>query len=78
MDATTGVRGRQDRPDDAPPPTTDAVAPVDEAPAAPVVPDLGAEPTRFADFVLGAVALFAVPVPRHPVASSSGRSPSRA
>ena len=66
MDATTGVRGRQDRPDDAPPPTTDAVAPVDEAPAAPVVPDLGAEPTRFADFVLGAVALFAVPIPRAP------------
>jgi hypothetical protein len=66
MDATTGVRGRQDRPDDAPPPTTDAVAPVDEAPAAPVVPDLGAEPTRFAEFVLGTVALFAVPVPRAP------------
>ena len=66
MDATTGVRGRPDRPDDAPPPTTDAVAPVDEAPAAPVVPDLGAEPTRFADFVLGAVALFAVPIPRAP------------
>ncbi|HET7821214.1 MAG TPA: hypothetical protein VFL10_06780 [Ornithinibacter sp.] len=66
MDATTGVRGRQDRPDDAPPPTTDAVAPADEAPAAPVVPDLGAEPTRFADFVLGAVALFAVPIPRAP------------
>ena len=66
MDATTGVRGRQDRPDDAPPPTTDAVAPVDTAPAAPAVPDLGAEPTRFADFVLGAVALFAVPIPRAP------------
>jgi hypothetical protein len=66
MDATTGVRGRQDRPDDAPPPTTDAVAPVDEAPASPVVPDLGAEPTRFADFALGVVALFAVPIPRAP------------
>jgi O-antigen ligase len=66
MDATTGVRGRPDRPDDAPPPTTDAVAPVDEVPAAPAVPDLGAEPTRFAEFALGAVALFAVPVPRAP------------
>jgi len=69
MDATTGVRGRQGRPDDAPPPMTDAVAPVDQGPAgpaAPAVPDLGAEPTRFADFVLGAVALFAVPIPRAP------------
>lgn len=66
MDATTGVRGRQDRPDDAPPPTTDVVAPVDGSPATPAVTDLGAEPTRFADFVLGSVALFAVPIPRAP------------
>ena len=66
MDATTGVRRRHNRPDDAPPTTTDAVAPVGGPPAAPAVPDLGAEPTRFADFVLGAVALFAAPIPRAP------------
>ena len=66
MDATTGVRGRQGLPDDAPAPTTDAVAPVDKAPAPPAVPELGAEPTRFAEFALGAVALFAVPIPRAP------------
>ena len=77
MDARTGVRGRQGLPDDAPAPTTDAVAPVDEAPRPTSVPELGDEPTRFAELALGAVALFAVPIPGRPVASSSVRSPSR-
>ena len=66
MDARTGVRGRQGRPDDAPPPTTDAVAPVDEAPRPIARPELGDEPTRFAELALGAVALFAVSVPGAP------------
>lgn len=66
MDARTGVRGRQGRPDDAPPPTTDAVAPVDEAPRALARPELGDEPTRFAELALGAIALFAISVPGAP------------
>ncbi len=66
MDARTGVRGRQSVPDDAPAPTTDAVSPVDEAPSPTSVPELGDEPTRLADFLLGAVVLFAVAFPLAP------------
>jgi hypothetical protein len=73
MDATTGVRGGQDRPDDAPPPPTDAVAPFAGTPHPTAVAELGEEPTRFADFFLGAVALFAVLVPRAPGAFSVGQ-----
>jgi O-antigen ligase len=69
MDGTTGVRGRPGPPDDAPPPAADAVAPVDDpaAGAAGAGPaEIGAEETRFAEFVLGAVALVALPVPGAP------------
>ena len=71
MDATTGVRGGQGLPD-APPPSTDAVAPVGDptAPTAPPVDhrpaEIGAEPTRFAEFFLGAAVLIAMPVPGAP------------
>ena len=76
MDATTGVRGRPGRPDDAPAARSDAVAPVidpfDQAdPAAPPPvtgpgdAEIGTEETRFAECLLAP-----------PAASSWGRSPS--
>ena len=87
MDATTGVRGRPGRPDDAPAARSDAVAPVidpfDQAdPAAPPPvtgpgdAEIGAEETRFAEFVLGAVRCWRSRFLAPPAASSWGRSPS--
>lgn len=69
MDATTGVRAGQDRPDDAPVPTTptpDAVAPPDGAPHPTIDAGLEDEPTRLLDFALGGIALFPVLVPGVP------------
>jgi hypothetical protein len=73
MDATTGVRGGPGGLDDAPSEPMDAGASVGEATPPTRVAELGDEPTRFLDFVLGTVALFAVAVPRAPGSFSVGQ-----
>ena len=70
MDATTDVGAGRGRPDDAPPPTTEAVAPGDEAPA--VAVGLEHEPTRLLDFALGVVVLVASLVPGAPASLPIG------
>jgi len=73
MDATTGVRGGRGGPDDAPSGPTDAGSSVDEATPPPGLRELGDEPTRFVDLLLGTVALFAVAVPGAPGSFSVGQ-----